>query len=178
MKLFWIHKNVPLGIGNTYIWGFFHFIHPQGLIDKISSIKFVFGLMSKQNQLQPNQMWFPHWNTYKRFMLVAFWQISKFCQQSPFWCPNLSQFQQEIVKFWFSTTLNSFWTTKSTFHQPTTGKWSKLSKMRKKLILKCNTGRKNTFLMKCVLNVPKCIQVGARPFFDKFSQKYGYLKGC
>ena len=51
MKLFWIHKNVPLGIGNTYIWGFFHFIHPQGLIDKISSIKFVFGLMSKQNQL-------------------------------------------------------------------------------------------------------------------------------
>ena len=91
IKLFWIHKNVPLGIGNTYIWGFFHFIHPQGLIDKISSIKFVFGLMSKQNQLQPNQMWFSHWNTYKRFMLVAFWQISKFCLQSPFWCPNFNK---------------------------------------------------------------------------------------
>ena len=100
MKLFWIHKNVPLGIGNTYIWGFFHFIHPQGLIDKISSIKFVFGLMSKQNQLQPNQMWFSHWNTYKRFMLVAFWQISKFCLQSPFWCPN---FNKKLSNFDFQT---------------------------------------------------------------------------
>ena len=75
-------------------------------------------------------------------------------------------------------TLNSFWTTKNTFHQPTSFKWSKLSKMRKKWILRSNIGRKNTFLVKCVLNVPKCIQVGARPFFDKFSQKYGYLKGC
>ena len=50
--------------------------------------------------------------------------------------------------------------------------------MRKKWVLRSNIGRKNTFLVKCVLNVPKCIQVGARPFFDKFSQKYGYLKGC
>ena len=84
----------------------------------------------------------------------------------------------KIVKFWFSNTLNSFWTTKNTFQQPTSFKWSKLSKMRKKWILRSNIGRKNTFLVKCVLNVPKCIQVGARPFFDKFSQKYGYLKGC
>ena len=60
----------------------------------------------------------------------------------------------------------------------TTGKWLKLSKMRKIWILRSNTGRKNTFLMKCVLNVPKCIQEGSRPFFDKFPQKYGCLKGC
>ena len=82
------------------IRGIFQFMHPRGLIDKISSIKFVFGLMSKQNQLQPNQMWFPHWNTYKRFMLVAFWQISKFCLQSPFWCPN---FNKKLSNFDFQT---------------------------------------------------------------------------
>ena len=81
-------------------------------------------------------------------------------------------------KNWFLTIWNSFWTTKSTFHQPTTGKWSKLSKMRKIWILRSNTERKNTFLMKCVLYVPKCIQEGSRPFFDKFPQKCGCLKGC
>ena len=175
MKLFWIHKNVPLGIGNTYIWGFFHFIHPQGLIDKISSIKFVFGLMSKQNQLQPNQMWFSHWNTYKRFMLVAFWQISKFCLQSPFWCPN---FNKKLSNFNFQPPWIHFGPPRAhSINQPLVNDQNSL-KMRKIWILRSNTGRKNTFLMKCVLNVPKCIQEGSRPFFDKFPQKYGCLKGC
>ena len=31
--------------------------------------------------------------------------------------------------------------------------------------------------MKCVLNGPKCIQEGCRPFFHKFWQKFRYLKG-
>ena len=37
---------------------------------------------------------------------------------------------------------------------------------------------KKVSFMKCVLNVPKCVQEGSNQFFDKFPQKYGCLKGC
>ena len=49
--------------------------------------------MAKPNQVQPNQLWFSHWNTHKRLTINEIWLLSKMYLQRPFrylnFCQNL-----------------------------------------------------------------------------------------
>ena len=49
--------------------------------------------MAKPNQVQPNQLWFSHWNTHKRLTINEIWLLSKMHLQRPFrylnFCQNL-----------------------------------------------------------------------------------------